>query len=68
MKNALLIVLNLKMLVILCNTAEFDGDNTELTEELVDVINLDIVLKLCQINSSFKMNELCQIDANIRGK
>lgn len=56
------------MLVILCNTAEFDGDNTELTEELVDVINLDIVLKLCQINSSFKMNELCQIDANIRGK
>ena len=35
-------------------TIQFDGDNTELTEEVVNLINLDIVLKLCQINSSFK--------------
>lgn len=32
-------------------TIQFDGDNTELTEEVVNLINLDIVLKLYQINS-----------------
>ena len=36
-------------------TIQFDGDNTELTEEVVNLITLDIVLKLCQINSSFKI-------------
>ena len=35
-------------------TIQFDADNTELTEEVVNLINLDIVLKLCQINSSLK--------------
>lgn len=30
---------------------EFDGNNTELTQEFVNFLNLDIILKLCQINS-----------------
>lgn len=49
-------------------TIQFDGDNTELTEEVVNLINLDIVLKLYQINSSLKMGEFCQADAIIKGK
>lgn len=42
------------MLFHFMQTIRFDGDNTELTEEVVNLINLDIVFKLYQINSSLK--------------